>query len=259
MPTATAMPLPSGAGSAVSSPVLMCGLARHGAPAWWRAICAPTSTSMTVPAAPASIAFSSAATPAGSSVPSMCGAGRPTHMTRSIPAARSVFPGFIDQASAHFHGNVGQVFGEVGYGMALGQVATRAAGGPGLRAMCAMTRSRKAGGLAGAVGDQHQSEHQLLHPRSARRNSSASRQRHGADPARFAAMAICLRRCDAGHRARIPEHRHIVHRRRHSDCAQHARLSKAALTGASARRPSLARTTRANSPPTPKATPSRVR
>ena len=34
-----------------------------------------------------------------------------------------VFPGFIDQASAHFHGNVGQVFGEVGYGMALGQVA----------------------------------------------------------------------------------------------------------------------------------------
>jgi fibronectin-binding autotransporter adhesin len=34
-----------------------------------------------------------------------------------------VFPGFTDQASAHFHGNVGQVFGEVGYGMALGQVA----------------------------------------------------------------------------------------------------------------------------------------
>src|SRR5260221_3163440 len=33
------------------------------------------------------------------------------------------FPGFRDQTHAPFHGNVGQVFGEVGYGMALGQVA----------------------------------------------------------------------------------------------------------------------------------------
>src|SRR5262249_22348331 len=42
----------------------------------------------------------------------------------SIDASRSVFfPGFADQAKARFHGNVGQVFGEVGYGMAFDRVA----------------------------------------------------------------------------------------------------------------------------------------
>jgi outer membrane autotransporter protein len=41
-----------------------------------------------------------------------------------IDASRSIFfPGFIDQTKARLHGNVGQVFGEVGYGMALGSVA----------------------------------------------------------------------------------------------------------------------------------------
>ena len=42
----------------------------------------------------------------------------------SIDTSRAiVFPGFTDKASARFHGNVGQVFGEVGYGMAFGSVA----------------------------------------------------------------------------------------------------------------------------------------
>ena len=42
----------------------------------------------------------------------------------SIDTSRAtVFPGFADKASARFHGNVGQVFGEVGYGMAFGSVA----------------------------------------------------------------------------------------------------------------------------------------
>ena len=42
----------------------------------------------------------------------------------SIDTSRSIFfPGFTDKANAHFHGNVGQVFGEVGYGIALGSVA----------------------------------------------------------------------------------------------------------------------------------------
>ena len=42
----------------------------------------------------------------------------------SIDTSRTiVFPGFADKASARFHGNVGQVFGEVGYGMAFGNVA----------------------------------------------------------------------------------------------------------------------------------------
>jgi outer membrane autotransporter protein len=42
----------------------------------------------------------------------------------SIDTSRAVFfPGFTDQAKARFHGNVGQVFGEIGYGMAFNRVA----------------------------------------------------------------------------------------------------------------------------------------
>ena len=41
-----------------------------------------------------------------------------------IDASRGIFfPGFTDQTKARLHGNVGQVFGEVGYGMAFGNVA----------------------------------------------------------------------------------------------------------------------------------------
>src|SRR5262249_14985900 len=42
----------------------------------------------------------------------------------SIDTSRAVFfPGFTDQAKARFHGNVGQVLGQIGYGVPLGQVA----------------------------------------------------------------------------------------------------------------------------------------
>jgi fibronectin-binding autotransporter adhesin len=42
----------------------------------------------------------------------------------SIDTSRTIaFPGFSDQTKAHFHGDVGQVFGEIGHGMALGHVA----------------------------------------------------------------------------------------------------------------------------------------
>jgi outer membrane autotransporter protein len=42
----------------------------------------------------------------------------------SIDVSRAIFfPGFTDQTKASFHGNVGQVFGEVGYGMAFGRSA----------------------------------------------------------------------------------------------------------------------------------------
>ncbi len=42
----------------------------------------------------------------------------------SIDTSRTIaFPGFSDQTKARFHGDVGQVFGEVGHGMALGHVA----------------------------------------------------------------------------------------------------------------------------------------
>ena len=41
-----------------------------------------------------------------------------------IDASRSIFfPGFTDQTKARLHGNVGQVFGEVGYGMTFGNFA----------------------------------------------------------------------------------------------------------------------------------------
>jgi outer membrane autotransporter protein len=42
----------------------------------------------------------------------------------SIDVSRSVFfPGFTDATKAHFHGQVGQVFGELGYGIGLGTFA----------------------------------------------------------------------------------------------------------------------------------------
>ncbi len=42
----------------------------------------------------------------------------------SIDTSRTIaFPGFTDSTHAHFHGSVGQLFGELGYGMALGTVA----------------------------------------------------------------------------------------------------------------------------------------
>jgi outer membrane autotransporter protein len=50
--------------------------------------------------------------------------GGASYSLDSIDTSRSIFfPGFTDQAKARFHGNVGQVFGEVGYGMTLGSVA----------------------------------------------------------------------------------------------------------------------------------------
>ena len=50
--------------------------------------------------------------------------GGASYSLDTIDTSRAIFfPGFADKASARFHGNVGQVFGEVGYGMAFGQVA----------------------------------------------------------------------------------------------------------------------------------------
>ena len=50
--------------------------------------------------------------------------GGASYSLDSIDTSRAIiFPGFADKASARFHGNVGQVFGEVGYGMAFGSVA----------------------------------------------------------------------------------------------------------------------------------------
>ncbi len=71
-PTAMAMPPRCAAASAASSPAPMRASAIPGAPVWWRAIRARISMSMRAPAAPASIASSSAVTPVAASGPSMC-------------------------------------------------------------------------------------------------------------------------------------------------------------------------------------------
>ena len=73
--------------------------------------------------------------------------GGASYSLDSIDTSRAiVFPGFADKASARFHGNVGQVFGEVGYGMAFGR--SRSNRSPGsLTCTCAMVRSSRAAAL----------------------------------------------------------------------------------------------------------------
>ena len=139
----------------------------------------------------------------------------------SIDTSRAIFfPGFTDKANAHFHGNVGQVFGEVGYGIALNQVAIEPIAG------LAYVHVRdgsfaEAGGLAAlsAASANESTGYSTLGIRAA----TAVPLANGTvlDSARFAAMAICLRRCDAGDGDRLPEHGHLVHGCGHSDCAQH--------------------------------------
>ena len=65
----------------------------------------------------------------------------------SIDTSRAIFfPGFTDKTKARFHGNVGQVFGEVGYGMAL--VMSRLSRSPGWpTCTCATVRSSRAAAL----------------------------------------------------------------------------------------------------------------
>ena len=73
--------------------------------------------------------------------------GGASYSLDSIDTSRAIFfPGFTDKASARFHGNVGQVFGEVGYGMAFGR--SRSNRSPGwLTCTCAMVRSSRAAAL----------------------------------------------------------------------------------------------------------------
>ena len=116
----------------------------------------------------------------------------------SIDTSRAiVFPGFTDKASARFHGNVGQVFGEVGYGMAFGSVAVEPLAG------LAYVHVRdgsflESGGVAALSGSSANENTGYSFARRARCHRNAAGQWHGLDPARHAAMAARLRRCDAG-------------------------------------------------------------
>ena len=61
---------------------------------------------------------------AGSRLGALNVRGGASYSFDSIDTSRSIaFPGFIDQTHAKFHGHVGQVFGEVGYGMTFNHVA----------------------------------------------------------------------------------------------------------------------------------------
>ena len=61
---------------------------------------------------------------AGSRLGALNVRGGASYSFDSIDTSRSIaFPGFSDQAHAKFHGHVGQVFGEVGYGMTFSHVA----------------------------------------------------------------------------------------------------------------------------------------
>ena len=106
--------------------------------------------------------------------------GGASYSLDSIDTSRAiVFPGFADKASARFHGNVGQVFGEVGYGMAFGSVAVEPLAG------LAYVHVRdgsflESGGVAALSGASAQREHRLFLRRRARCDRRAAGQRHGA-------------------------------------------------------------------------------
>ena len=61
---------------------------------------------------------------AGASIGAFNLRGGATYAFHTIDTSRTIaFPGFFDSARAHYDGGTGQVFGEVGYGLALGRIA----------------------------------------------------------------------------------------------------------------------------------------
>jgi outer membrane autotransporter protein len=83
--------------------------------------------------------------------------GGVSYSVDSIDTSRSIFfPGFTDQAKARFHGNVGQVFGEVGYGMAFDRVAVEPIAGLAYVHLHdnAFLESGGAAALSGASGNE---------------------------------------------------------------------------------------------------------
>ena len=127
-----------------------------------------------------------------------------------IDASRGIFfPGFTDQTKARLHGNVGQVFGEVGYGMALGNFALEPLAGLAYVHLRngSFNESGGAAALTGSATHENMGYSSLgLRPGE----HHAACKRHGAGAARDAGLAICLRRCDAIGGACLPGHGHCV-------------------------------------------------
>ena len=179
--------------------------------------------------------------------------GGASYSLDSIDTSRAiVFPGFTDKASARFHGNVGQVFGEIGYGMAFGSVAVEPLAG------LAYVHVRdgsflESGGVAALSGASAQREHRLFLRRRARCDLRAAGQWHGVDPARHAAVAARLRRCHPRYGTGLPGHGGGVLGCRHPDRARHragrSRLRLALCPAGQARCVLSGRTRRARADP----------
>ena len=138
----------------------------------------------------------------------------------SIDTSRAiVFPGFADKARARFHGNVGQVFGEIGYGMAFGRVAVEPLAG--LAYVHVRDNSFLESGGVAALWCTRQRENRLFLCRGAGGERDAAGQRHGPDAARYAAVAACLRRCDPRYVIGLPGHGRGLLGCRHPDRARH--------------------------------------
>jgi outer membrane autotransporter protein len=137
----------------------------------------------------------------------------------SIDVSRGiVFPGFTDRTSASFHSNVGQVFGEIGYGMTLGHVAVEPLAGLAYVHVRdgSFLESGGAAALSGS-GTVENIGYSFLGFRAATVLPLAN---GTALVPRACAMATCLWRCDAGCGARLPGHRRCVLGCRRADCAQ---------------------------------------
>ena len=147
--------------------------------------------------------------------------GGASYSLDSIDTSRTIFfPGFTDKASARFHGNVGQVFGEVGYGMAFGSVAVEPLAG------LAYVHVRdgsflESGGVAALSGSSanENTGYSFLGVRAATFMPLANGTVLGS--ARHAAVAARLRRRDPGHGFGLPGHGRGVLGCRHPDRARH--------------------------------------
>ena len=176
----------------------------------------------------------------------------------SIDTSRAIaFPGFTDQTQAHFHGHVGQVFGEVGYGMTFNQVAVEPLAG---LAYVHLHNGAflESGGVAALSGS------------SVNENigySSLGVRAATALPLANGTVLVPRGSLQWQHafgdvaRPRPWPSRARARRSRSRACRSRAipRSLKAGLTGASARRPGSGLTTRANSPPTRRRMRSRAR
>ena len=254
---ATAMPLRCAAASAASSPASMRASARPGARALPPAICARISRWMRAQSSAGidSVQLGLYATGRLGAFNVRTGA---SYSLDDIDASRGIFfPGFTDQTKARFHGNVGQVFGEVGYGMTFNHLAVEPMAG------LAYVHLRngsflESGGAAALSGSSTHENIGYSIARGAHGHLHAARQRHGAGAARDGRLAICLRRCDADGGARVPGHGHCASRLPACRSRATRRWSRPASTGASAPGRSSVLPIRANLPRTRRATPSRA-